>query len=221
MVVQAYVDEATAVEAEAGGVLAAVKSLVQQPSDIWRKGSMLVSFMDDTVMVCDGKPERICALSGLCAGASRAEPMVTMPGQLIALEVQKLPGATEPCTVLCRSRGSYWAIQVGTAPCLCVVHFLHTVSLHAGNGTICIRAGCSYRDPAPPTFVAAHTQPNHGIIKVQEHRASLNCLPQCDLLKCRPRLWRVAAAAAFCMGCACQRTCLLAWPTWRWSRGPL
>lgn len=115
LLAQAYVHEATAVEAEAGGVLAAVKSLVQQPSDIWRKGSMLVSFMDDAVMVCGGVTERICALSGLCAGGSRAEPMVTMPGQLVALEVQKLPNATDPCTVLCRSRGSYWAIQVSAA----------------------------------------------------------------------------------------------------------
>ena len=149
--VQAYVDEATAIEAEAGGVLAAVKSLVQQPSDVWRKGSMLVSFMDDTVMVCDGVPERICALSGLCAGVPRAEPMVTMPGQLVALEVQKLPGATEPCTVLCRSRGSYWTIQVGAASCLCVVLSLYAVEvfvawqiLHnsrCGRGVQCIRAG--------------------------------------------------------------------------------
>lgn len=109
---QAYVDEATAMAAEEGGLLAAVKSLVQQPSDIWRKGSMLVTFMDDTVMVCDGIPQRICALGSLCSEVSRAEPLVTMPGQLIALEVQKLPGATDPCTVLCRSRGSYWAVQV-------------------------------------------------------------------------------------------------------------
>ena len=111
-VAQAYVDEATAMAAEEGGVLTAVKSLVQQPSDIWRKGSMLVTSMDNTVMVCDGVPQRVCALSSLCCGVSRAEPLVTMPGQLIALEVQKLPSATDPCTVLCRSRGSYWAIKV-------------------------------------------------------------------------------------------------------------
>ena len=111
---QAYVDEATFTAAAEGGVLAAAESLVQQPSGIWRKGSMLVSLMDETVMVCEGIPERVCSLGSLCSGAAaRAEPLLTMPGQLIALEVQKLPSATDPCRVLCRSRGSYWTTQVG------------------------------------------------------------------------------------------------------------
>lgn len=96
-----------------GGALAAAQSLVKQPSGVWRKGNMLVSLMDETVMVCNGVPERPCALTGLCAGAiAKAEPLVTMPGQLVALEARKGPSATAPCRVLCRSGGSYLAIQV-------------------------------------------------------------------------------------------------------------
>ena len=108
---QAYVEEATFMAAAEGGVLAAASSLVQQPSGIWRKGSMLVSLLGESVMVCEGIPE-----GSLRSGASaRAEPPLGMPGQLIALEVQRLPDVADPCRVLCRSRGSYWAVQVNTA----------------------------------------------------------------------------------------------------------
>ncbi len=114
-IAQAYIDEATYVAAAEGGVLAVAKSLVQQPSDVWRKGTMLLSFMDETVMVADGVHERVRSLAGLCSGAlAKAEPLLTMPGQLLALEVQKVPSAADPCRVLCRSRGSYWGIQVKT-----------------------------------------------------------------------------------------------------------
>jgi len=114
-IAQAYIDEATYLAAAEGGVLAVAKSLVQQPSRVWRKGSMLLSFMDETVMVTDGVHERVRSLAGLCSGAlAKAEPLLTMPGQLLALEVQKVPSAADPCRVLCRSRGTYWGIQVKT-----------------------------------------------------------------------------------------------------------
>ena len=95
-------------------MLAAVKSLVQQRSEIWRRGAMLVQLLGESVMVSNGIPESPRALAGMCSAvAAKAEPLVGMPGQLIALEVQKLPGDSQPCRVLCRSRGYSWAIQVG------------------------------------------------------------------------------------------------------------
>lgn len=94
-------------------MLAAAKSLVQQRSEIWRRGAMLVQLLGESVMVSNGIPEVPRALAGMCSGAAaKAEPLVGMPGQLIALEVRKLPGDSQPCRVLCRSRGSSWAIQV-------------------------------------------------------------------------------------------------------------
>ena len=106
-------DEATYAAAAKGGALAAAQALVQQPSPVWRRGNMLVSLLDETVMVSEGVPERVCALGSVCSGAAaKAEPAVTMPGQLVALEVQKGPNPADPCVVLCRSRGTYWAVQV-------------------------------------------------------------------------------------------------------------
>jgi hypothetical protein len=110
---QAHVDEATYTAAVEGGVLAATKSLVQQRSEIWRRGTMLVQLLGESVLVSNGAPEVPRTLAGRCSGATaKAEPPVGMPGQLIALEVQKLPGNSQPCKVLCRSRGSFWAVQV-------------------------------------------------------------------------------------------------------------
>ena len=109
-------DEATYTAAAEGGALAAAQALVQQPSPVWRRGNMLVSLLDETVMVSEGVPERVCALGSVCSGAAaKAEPAVTMPGQLVALEVQKGPNHAEACVVLCRSRGAYWAVQVRCA----------------------------------------------------------------------------------------------------------
>ena len=122
-------DEATFAAAAEGGALAAARSLVQQPSPVWRRGSMLVSLLDETVMVSEGVPERVCALGSVCPGvAAQAEPAVTMPGQLVALEVQKGPSTADACVVLCRSRGTYWAVQVCYAhPSLDVrKHVLHS-----------------------------------------------------------------------------------------------
>lgn len=106
-------DEATYAAAAEGGALAAAKSLVQQTSPVWRRGNMLVSLLGETVMVSEGVPERVCPLGSVCPGvAAKAEPAVTMPGQLVALEVQKGPSTADACAVLCRSRGTYWAVQV-------------------------------------------------------------------------------------------------------------
>ena len=116
MCAQVHVDEATYAAAAEGGALAAALALVQQPSPVWRRGNMLVSLLDETVMVSEGVPERVCALGSVCSGAvAKAEPAVTMPGQLVALEVQKGPNHADACVVLCRSRGTYWAVQVRCA----------------------------------------------------------------------------------------------------------
>lgn len=115
MLYQAYVDGATYQHAMSEGALAAAVHLIMQPSDIWRKGSMVVEVMNKAVLVSDGVPVSLISVAEVCAGAfAKVEPSVVVAGDCCVLEASG--GAqirsSEPCTVSCRAAGDYVEVEV-------------------------------------------------------------------------------------------------------------
>ena len=97
------------------GALQAAQHLLGQPSDVWRKGVVLVEVMNKAVLVSDGVPGAEFGLDAVCSGAfSRVEPPVALAGQLCILEAHggNATVNANDCTVLCRTNGRYFQTQV-------------------------------------------------------------------------------------------------------------
>lgn len=99
----------------ASGAMQAAQHLLGQPSNVWRKGVVLVEVMNKAVLVSDGVPGAEFGLDAVCSGAfSRVEPPVTLAGQVCILETHGGPATVNAndCTVLCRANGRYFSTQV-------------------------------------------------------------------------------------------------------------
>lgn len=113
--VQAYVDVMTYQQVLGSGAMQAAQHLLRQPSNVWRKGVVLVEVMNKAVLVSDGVPGAEFGLDAVCSGAfSRVEPPVALAGQVCILEAHGGPAAVNAndCTVLCRAHGRYFETQV-------------------------------------------------------------------------------------------------------------
>ncbi|CAL8467492.1 g7030 [Coccomyxa elongata] len=113
--VTAYVDVMTYQQVLGSGAMQAAQHLLRQPSNVWRKGVVLVEVMNKAVLVSDGIPGAEFGLDAVCSGAfSRVEPPVALAGQVCILEAHGGPAAVNAndCTVLCRAHGRYFQTQV-------------------------------------------------------------------------------------------------------------
>ncbi|BDA42869.1 probable Squamosa promoter-binding-like protein 7 at N-terminal half [Coccomyxa sp. Obi] len=113
--VTAYVDVMTYQQVLSSGAVQMAQHLLRQPSNVWRKGVVLVEVMNKAVLVSDGVPGAEFGLDAVCSGAfSRVEPPVAMAGQVCILEAHGGPAAVNAndCTVLCRAHGRYFETQV-------------------------------------------------------------------------------------------------------------
>jgi hypothetical protein len=114
---QACVDALTYQQATCEGALTAAVHLIMQPSEVWRRGAMLVQVAGRAVLVTDGVPVSLVSVAEVATGAAaRAEPAVVIAGGCCVLEAcgggpPAGAGAPEERSVTCRAAGRYFDVQ--------------------------------------------------------------------------------------------------------------